>query len=81
MAFGIDDAIVEVAAEAAKEGASEVTSSSSGILENVSENSLSSEFSPDVFSENVYDSNLGDLQAEPESLNVGEETFNPSAIE
>lgn len=33
MAFGIDDAIVEVAAEAAKEGASEVTSSSSGILE------------------------------------------------
>ena len=81
MAFGIDDAIVEVAAEAAKEGASEVTSSSSGILENVSENSLFSEFSPDVFSENVYDSNLGDLQAEPESLNVGEETFNPSAIE
>ena len=51
MAFGIDDAIVEVAAEAAKEGALEVTSSSSGILENVSENSLSSEFSPDVFSE------------------------------
>ena len=33
MAFGIDDAIVEVAAEAAKEGALEVTSSSSGILE------------------------------------------------
>ena len=56
MAFGIDDAIVEVAAEAAKEGALEVTSSSSGILENVSENSLSSEFSPDVFQKMYNDS-------------------------
>lgn len=99
MPFVIDDAVIEAAAEtigdavsgATTEATSDIASSGLGLLEDVSETSLSEEFPPDSFSDNVgvFEKSSEDTTANFETPtheeftsapNVIEEEFSPSAF-